>query len=271
MVISSEFLAIVRLCGLDYLPAPPSCRWADFDDVEGPQWFFFLWQSLNVWLAHLTPVLWVGETIAAKFARSQLVGREEANNREPVWLPSCRSQKRGKPFSTSPCDHLKVGSTLVLLSDECLSDSKPQNLVASAWKSFSAPGVETSHPQVLPSPSEASGVRSTYSFHSPKSLTRHEINQKSKETPHMGDVVKVQHRLMFENDKSERQSQDQVIGPGRKDLEVTGEAWGMGEGSRLRLSPGRDLQRNMRHLWYLERITIINNFWGPSCAWSLGI
>lgn len=40
----------------------------------------------------------------------------------------------------------------------------------------------------------------------------------------MGDVIKVQHRLMFENDKSERQSQDQVIGPGRKDLEVTGEA-----------------------------------------------
>lgn len=40
----------------------------------------------------------------------------------------------------------------------------------------------------------------------------------------MGDVVKVQHRLMFEHDKSERQSQDQVIGPGRRDLEVTGEA-----------------------------------------------
>lgn len=201
---------------------------------------------------------------------SWLAGKKQTT--EPVWFPSCRSQKRGKPFSTSPCDHLKVGSTLVLFSDECLSDRQQATKLRSfclkvffsSWcRNQSSPGSTITF--------RASGVRSTYSFHSPKSLIRHEINQKSKETPHMGDVVKVQHRLMFENDKSERQSQDQVIGPGRKDLEVTGEAWGMGEGSRLRLNPGRDLQRNMRHLWYLERITIINNFWGPSCAWSLGI
>jgi hypothetical protein len=91
----------------------------------------------------------------------------------------------GLTFAISPCDHLKIRSSLLLLWDKYLSDrhqaTKPCSFHPESL--FQLLESKPVTPRLLPHWQKLQMLESSYSFHSPMYLIRHKVINKGSETP----------------------------------------------------------------------------------------